>query len=206
MRLFLAGLPADRPVWPGTWAKVAWRMIAADLAEARAAWIAEAEDDAGESQRRERSDFLAYHADAGTVDFHSLRHSYISALARSGVHPKTVQTLARHSTIGLTMDLYTHVRLHDQAAALEALPSLLPAGRQGEAASMKATGTTDSRGRHCPQHVPAADSGRDFLRVAETTEAERQDKGDGRNPPPMLGVAADCDQLRGEERGVSEGI
>ena len=158
LRPFLAGLPSDRPVWPGTWAKVAFKMIGRDLAAARAAWIAEAAADADESQRRELSDFLAYHADAGTVDFHSLRHSYISSLARSGVHPKTAQVLARHSTIGLTMDLYTHVRLHDQAAALEALPSLLPSAPAG-AGELRATGTESATGGvpHVVQHVGLSD-------------------------------------------------
>ncbi len=158
LRPFLAGLPSDRPVWSGTWAKVAFKMIARDLAEARAAWIAEAAGDADESQRREQSDFLAYHADAGTGDFHCLRHCYISALARSGVHPKTSQVLARHSTINLTMNAYTHVRLHDQAAALEALPSLLPSAPAATGAA-RATGTESATGvvPHVVRHVGLSD-------------------------------------------------
>lgn len=54
--------------------------------------------------------------DAGTLDFHSLRHTYISNLIASGVDPKTVQVLARHSTITLTVDRYSHTderRLRD---------------------------------------------------------------------------------------------
>ena len=43
------------------------------------------------------------------IDFHSLRHTFITRLTRSGVSPKTAQSLARHSTITLTMDRYTHV-------------------------------------------------------------------------------------------------
>ncbi len=58
------------------------------------------------------------------VDFHALRHTFITNLARNGVHPKVAQTLARHSTIDLTMNHYTHLDLKDQAAALEGLPSL----------------------------------------------------------------------------------
>ena len=68
---------------------------------------------------------IPYVDDAGRyADFHSLRHSYISNLARSGVHPKVAQSLARHSTITLTMDRYTHTRLEDQVEALERLPDL----------------------------------------------------------------------------------
>ena len=68
---------------------------------------------------------IAYRDDAGRVaDFHSLRHTFISNLAASGCHPKTAQALARHSTITLTMDRYTHGVVGDEAAALAALPDL----------------------------------------------------------------------------------
>ena len=58
------------------------------------------------------------------VDFHALRHSFISNLARSNVHPKVAQSLARHSTIELTMNAYTHISLESEVAALEKLPRL----------------------------------------------------------------------------------
>jgi integrase len=48
LRPWLEKKPVGRLLWPGTWAKRAFRMIAADLAVARAAWIAEAGDDAKE--------------------------------------------------------------------------------------------------------------------------------------------------------------
>jgi integrase len=56
------------------------------------------------------------------ADFHSLRHSFISNLARSGVHPKVARALARHSTITLTMDRYSYTLIEEQAEALSALP------------------------------------------------------------------------------------
>jgi hypothetical protein len=40
------------------------------------------------------------------------------------VHPKTAQALARHSTITLAMDRYSHVRNAELAPALNALPDL----------------------------------------------------------------------------------
>ncbi len=58
------------------------------------------------------------------VDFHALRHTFITSLAQSGVHPKTAQALARHSTIKLTMDCYSHSFREAEEAAIEALPSL----------------------------------------------------------------------------------
>lgn len=68
---------------------------------------------------------IVYRDDAGRfADFHSLRHSFISALARGGVHPRVAQSLARHSTITLTMNTYTHVLVGDQTVALDALADL----------------------------------------------------------------------------------
>ncbi len=62
--------------------------------------------------------------DDGVIDFHSLRHTMITRLARSGVHPKVAQELARHSTITLTMDVYSHVAPEEQVRAIESLPEL----------------------------------------------------------------------------------
>jgi len=51
-----------------------------------------------------------YVDDAGRyADFHALRHSTGSLLAASGVHPKVVQSIMRHSDINLTMSRYTHI-------------------------------------------------------------------------------------------------
>jgi len=73
------------------------------------------------------------------VDFHSLRHTFLTNLARAGVHPKTAQALARHSTITLTLDRYTHVALGDEVRAIEALPRL--SGGRPASSRLKATGT-----------------------------------------------------------------
>jgi len=85
---------------------------------------------------------IGYRDDAGLVaDFHALRHTFISNLARGGVHPKVAQALARHSTITLTMDRYSHTVLSEQSAALDALPDLSAASRK----AMRATGTDDAK-------------------------------------------------------------
>ncbi len=42
-------------------------------------------------------------------------------LEKGGVRPKVAQTLARHSDIRLTMNVYTHAELADQTAAIEAM-------------------------------------------------------------------------------------
>jgi integrase len=113
------------PLWPGTWHKKAAKMIYRDLGVARAAWIKEAEDDPAERKAREQSDFLCERDRDGLVfDFHGLRGQFVTSLARAGVHPRTAQKLARHKTLALTMQNYTHTDLADMATALTALPPL----------------------------------------------------------------------------------
>ena len=72
------------------------------------------------------------------IDFHALRHTFITHLAQAGVRPKDAQTLARHSTITLTLDRYTHTGLSDVAGAVEKLPTRAAPARQ----AAEATGTT----------------------------------------------------------------
>ncbi len=58
------------------------------------------------------------------ADWHALRHTFITNLARGGVHPRVAQSLARHCTITLTMDRYTHVLQEQEVDALSRLPDL----------------------------------------------------------------------------------
>jgi len=97
-------------------------MIERDLKRARDQWIKEVQTEE-ERKRRTKSDFLCYcNHDGLYADFHSLRHRFITGLARAGVSPKMAQTLARHSDIRLALGVYTHVELPDQTAAIESLP------------------------------------------------------------------------------------
>jgi integrase len=123
MKGFLERKPAGKAVWPGTWKERTNVMVARDLAAAKAAWVNEG-GTATEKKGRARADRLNY-ADAGGrfFDFHSLRHQFISDLARAGVHPKVAQELARHSDIRLIMNTYTHLGLADAVGALERLPA-----------------------------------------------------------------------------------
>jgi integrase len=108
---------------PGGKERKTFKMIVRDLTSARAQWIDEAKKDPAEKKCREESDFLAHKNHAGLfADFHSLRHYFITSLERAGLSPKMAQTLARHSDIRLTLGVYTHVGLHDQTAAIAALP------------------------------------------------------------------------------------
>jgi len=85
---------------------------------------------------------IEYRDDSGRfVDFHSLRHTFITNLTRGGVSPRVAQSLARHSTITLTMDRYSHVNCSSERAALNALPSLN--SNETESQVMLKTGTDD---------------------------------------------------------------
>ena len=101
-------------------------MMMFDLAAARRAWLAEANDEF-EFQAREESDFLKYEDSLGKyADFHALRHTFITNLSRANVPPQVAQSLARHSDIRLTFNIYSHATTDEQAAAINALPGLKP--------------------------------------------------------------------------------
>ena len=59
-----------------------------------------------------------------TVDLHALRHTFGTHLSKNGVAPRTAQAALRHSSLDLTMNVYTDPELLDVAGAVEALPGL----------------------------------------------------------------------------------
>ena len=119
-------LPASQPVFDlkasGGGLRRTSLMMKLDLERARDAWIEEAGKSNKERKHREESDYLQYQDESGLyADFHANRHTFISNLAKSGVSPKVAQTMARHSDINLTMNVYSHVNMEEQAAAAAAL-------------------------------------------------------------------------------------
>lgn len=80
-----------------------------------------------------------------TVDVHALRHTYGSLLSAGGVAPRTAQAAMRHSSIDLTMNVYTDPRVLDVAGALDSLPTLSLEGDRPQRQRDMATGTDDSR-------------------------------------------------------------
>lgn len=94
---WLAGRPREALAWPEL-TQATSKMVRVDL---KAAGI-EARD-----------------ADGRVADFHALRHTFITRLARAGVMPQAAQQLARHSDVNLTMEFYTHLTDAERAAAIE---------------------------------------------------------------------------------------
>jgi integrase len=108
--------------------------IRRDLADAIRAWLATKPPDTpivalpARTAQMLRIDLAAagipYRDDAGRVaDFHSIRGTYITELIRSGANPRAVQRLARHSTVVLTLERYTHLDDDDLRSALEGDPT-----------------------------------------------------------------------------------
>lgn len=123
VRSFLAGRTGV--LFPGKWWKRAAEMLQVDLMAAKIPYT--------DSQGRQ-------------ADFHALRHGYVTGLARAGVKPAFLQKLARHSTIKLTLDVYTHLEEEEVAAALEGAyaPSMRPSMRPNLTVTHEdAQGSTD---------------------------------------------------------------
>jgi integrase len=51
------------------------------------------------------------------IRFHDLRHAHATHLLASGVHPKIASERLGHSSVGITLDLYSHVTRGMQADA-----------------------------------------------------------------------------------------
>ena len=94
------------------------RLFRLDAEAARAAWLADSVDE-DDRAARDATDFLKRtDAEGGTIDFHALRHYFVSRLVRSGVNVKTCQQLARHSTVELTVARYSHATMGELQQAL----------------------------------------------------------------------------------------
>lgn len=121
MQAYCRGKPADAPLWPSSWWGTAAEMLRVDLKPAGIPPVVQTADG-------------PLHA-----DFHSLRHSYITAVVESGASVKTAQRLARHSSPTLTIGLYAHADEGQAVEAVESLPAYTPAYRL-------LTGTGDESG------------------------------------------------------------
>lgn len=62
----------------------------------------------------------------GKVDFHALRLTYINAVLEAGATITELQSLARHRSIQITLQVYGRVRQDRPAALVEAVGNLIP--------------------------------------------------------------------------------
>jgi integrase len=85
------------------------------------------------------------------ADFHALRHTYGTMLARAGIAPRVAMSLMRHTDMNLTMNVYTDPRVFDLAGAVEKLPGLDgPAKVAAEARTSESVSSSLSLIGYCP--------------------------------------------------------
>lgn len=118
LREWLAEHDPDQRLWPGRWYRRAAIMLRRDLQAAG----------------------IPYETKDGVCDFHSLRAVYVTELADAGVDIKSLQTLARHSTPVLTMNVYAKSRSETLAAAVAKLPSRSACGSKPRRKRRKCAG------------------------------------------------------------------
>ncbi len=98
---------------------------------------------------------IDYVDDAGRyADFHSLRHSTGSLLAAAGVHPKTAQTILRHSKVDLTLSRYTHTFRGQASEAVAKLPDLSLPSREKQKETKTGTDDVDFTRSDLPLYLP----------------------------------------------------
>ena len=144
LRAWLAGLPKDKPVWPGGWAKnkAAGKFMKEDLLEARQAWLAHGGDP--------DTDFLLWVDGQGLFrDFHALRHSAITWAVMTKANVKAIQAFARHSTPTLTLGRYTGTSAYNMKAVVDGISD--PMENESFKEVQQATGTA---GFDCAVAVP----------------------------------------------------
>ncbi len=72
-----------------------------------------------------RADLKAAGIASEAFDFHSLRHSYVSAIVQCGGSVKDSMELARHHDADLTFNRYAHSRLEELSRVVDRMPDLL---------------------------------------------------------------------------------
>jgi integrase len=75
------------------------------------------------------------------VDIHALRHTFGTHLSKAGVTPRVAMAAMRHSSLDLTMNIYTDPVLLDVGDAVDALPAF-PVSNSSERASEQLTGVS----------------------------------------------------------------
>jgi integrase len=65
----------------------------------------------------------------GKVRFHDLRHTFASLMLLKGVNPKVISEALGHSSVGFTLDVYSHIIGNMQSNAMALLNDVLPEGK-----------------------------------------------------------------------------
>lgn len=116
-----------------------------------------------------------------TVDVHAMRHTFATMLSTSGVAPRVAQEAMRHSTMELTMKVYTDPKLLDVAGAMAAMPSLnaKPISQQ---LTVSATGTDGNSSVTSPVTLSSANECNKLLTNASIEGVFEMPKLDEKSP------------------------
>lgn len=163
---------ASEKLWSGTWSERSAKMIRSDLEEAG----------------------IPRETDAGVCDFHALRHTFCTRLAKSGMSPKEAQTLARHSSITLTMDRYSHLQKLEIESAMHQLPDLPEKTSESE----QATGTDGKPAAALVARMVAhnPDIQCDSVRRIETNGLDQSESGESDLTAQLMRFESDCEPLK----------
>lgn len=138
---------------------------------------------------------VAINAQDRVIDFHALRHTFITMVGKSGVSAREHMDLARHSSYAMTAR-YSHAQFYDLAAAVRSLP-LPTACPSTEAPPLAATGT-DGRSKNLGSSLGP--------QPAKTGDFQRQTEAHGNGPSPTKnpGKPAVSGIFRGTDNGLSK--
>ncbi|MFC1861010.1 site-specific integrase [Chloroflexota bacterium] len=79
---------------------------------------------------------LAHHTGLKGIRLHDARHTHASLMLKQGIHPKIVQERLGHSSIQITLDVYSHVAPGLQQAAANRFDEIVTAMPEKQAAKM----------------------------------------------------------------------
>jgi integrase len=65
-----------------------------------------------------------------TIRFHDLRHTAASILMGGGAHPKVASEMLGHASVGITLDLYSHVSQDMQQSAVDIMDRAFQEGKR----------------------------------------------------------------------------
>lgn len=68
---------------------------------------------------------LLHQASLPDIRFHDLRHTAATLLLAQGVHPRIVMETLGHSTIAMSMNVYSHPLAELQTAAAKGMDNML---------------------------------------------------------------------------------
>ena len=118
-----------------------------------------------------------------TVDVHALRHTFGTMLSMAGVAPRVAQAAMRHSSIDLTMNVYTDPRLLDVQGAVESLPEFSVTNEPAENRQRLAAGAENLV---APSVTPTVTPAADFSSVSQSTAVTYAAFSSAMSEPPEM--------------------